>query len=99
MLEIVEKTLLAGLGAAALTQKKAEELADELKERLNLSEEEGKNLLEKLRNTAQENQKKLEELAQEEVTKACDRMGVASMDELTQLQKRVAKLEKQLQDK
>ena len=99
MLEIVEKTLLAGLGAAALTQKKAEELADDLKERLNLSEEEGKNLLEKLRNTAQENQEKLEKLAQEEVAKACERTGVATMEDLSQLQERVAKLEKQLKDK
>src|SRR6056297_1956079 len=96
MLEIVEKTLLTGLGAAALTQKKAEELADDLKERLNLSEEEGKNLLEKLRNAAQENQKKLEKLAQEEVAKACERTGVATIEDLKKLQDRVAKLEKQL---
>ncbi len=69
MLEIVEKTLLAGIGALALTQKKAEEVIDDLKERMNLSEEEGKNLLEKLRNAAKENQEKIEELAQNEVKK------------------------------
>jgi polyhydroxyalkanoate synthesis regulator phasin len=52
MLEIVEKTLLAGIGVLSLTQKKAEELIEDLKERMNLSEEEGKKLLEKLRSAA-----------------------------------------------
>jgi len=96
MLEIVEKTLLAGIGALALTQKKAEEVIDDLKERMNLSEEEGKNLLEKLRNAAKENQEKIEELAQNEVKKACERVGVVTADEFTKLQRKVAQLEKQI---
>jgi len=96
MLEIVEKTLLAGIGAMALTQKKAEELIDELKERLNLSEEEGKKLMEKLRGAAKENQEKLEKMAGDEVKKACDRMGLVSKEEFEKLQKKVAQLEKQL---
>lgn len=96
MLEIVEKTLLAGIGALALTQQKAEELIDDLKERMNLSEEEGKKLLEKLRTTAKNNQKKLEELAQDEVKKACQRAGVVTTEEFEKLQRKVAQLEKQL---
>lgn len=96
MLEIVEKTLLAGIGTLALTQKKTEELIEDLKERLNLSEEEGKNLLEKFRKAAQENQEKLETMAQEEVQKACDRIGVVTQEQLDALQKRVEDLEKRL---
>ena len=49
MFEVIEKTLLTALGAASLTQKKAEELTAELKERFNLSEEEGQCLIEKLK--------------------------------------------------
>jgi len=96
MLEIVEKTLLTGIGAVALTQKKAEELIDDLKKRMNLTEEEGKNLLEKLRDTAKENQKRLEEMAQNEVKKACERVGVITSDEFSKLKDKVEKLEKQL---
>ena len=101
MLEIVEKTLLTGIGAVALTQKKAEELIDDLKKRMNLTEEEGKNLLDKLRDTAKDNQKKLEEMAQDEVKKACDRIGVVTAEEFKKLQRKVEQLEKQLktQDK
>jgi polyhydroxyalkanoate synthesis regulator phasin len=96
MLEVVEKTLLAGVGALALTQKKAEELIEELKERMNLSEEEGKKLLEKLRDAAKMNQEKLEQLAQDEVKKACERMGVVTLEDFEKLQRKVSQLEKQL---
>ena len=101
MLEIVEKTLLTGIGAMALTQKKAEELIDDLKKRMNLTEEEGKNLLDKLRDTAKDNQTKLEKMAQDEVKKACDRIGVVTTEEFKKLQHKVEQLEKQLkaQDK
>lgn len=96
MLEIVEKTLLTGIGAVALTQKKAEELIDDLKKRMNLTEEEGKNLLEKLREAAKENQNKLEDMAQNEVKKACERMGVVTAEDLEKLQRKVEQLEKQI---
>ena len=96
MLEIVEKTLLAGIGALALTQKKAEEVIEDLKERLNLTEEEGTKLRDKLLDAAKENQQKLEDLACEEVKKACERVGVVTEEEFSKLQKKVEHLEKQL---
>ena len=96
MLDIVEKTLLAGIGALSLTQKKAEEVIEDLKKRLNLSEEEGKTLLDKLQTAAKENQQRLEDLACEEVKKACERVGVVTEEEFHKLQKKVAQLEKQL---
>ncbi|MCK4623294.1 MAG: phasin family protein [Desulfuromonadales bacterium] len=96
MLEIVEKTLLTGIGALALTQKKAEELIDDLKKRMNLTEEEGKKLLEKLQEAAKDNQQKLEELARDEVKKACERIGVVTVKEFEKLQHKVEHLEKQL---
>jgi len=96
MLEIIEKTMLTGIGAVSLTQKKAEELIDDLKEKLNLSEDEGKKLLEKLQSAAKENQQKLEEMAREEVKKACERAGVVTEEEFAGLKKKVAELEKQV---
>jgi polyhydroxyalkanoate synthesis regulator phasin len=96
MIELIEKTLLTGIGALSLTQKKAEELVQEIREQLNLSEERGKELLNNLKKAAEENQKKLETLAQEEVTKACDRMGLVAKEEFEKLRKKVLALEKQL---
>ncbi len=97
MLEFAEKTLLAGIGALSLTQKKGEELFEELKERLNLTEEEGKKLFSKMQDAAKENQQRLEDLAREEVQKTCDRLGVVTAEEYNKLEKRIEQLEKRLQ--
>jgi len=98
MIELMEKTLLAGIGALSLTTKKAEELAKEFQKQLNLSEDKGKELLSKMRKAAEENQAKLEELAKEEVRKAGDRMGLVSREDFLKLQKKVTALEKKVKD-
>ncbi len=96
MIELLEKTMLTAVGAMTLTQKKAEELMQELREKLNISEEEGKAFLEKIQEAATKNQEKLQEQAREEDKKACDRMGVITADEFGKLKKKVATLERKL---
>ena len=98
MTNLLEKTLLTALGAATLSQKKAEELIQELRQKCNVTEEEGKAFLGKLQDMARQNQEKLEGLAQEEVRKACGRLGVVTQDEFDKLKKKVAQLEKKLKD-
>lgn len=97
MIELFEKTVLTAVGAMTLTQKKAEELLQELREQLNISEEEGKAFLKKMQDAAAQNQEKLQEQAREEVKKACERMGVVTVAEFDKLKKKVAQLEKKLQ--
>ena len=96
MLEFVERTVLTSIGALSLTSKKGEELLKELKDRLDLTEEEGKKLLSKMEEVAKENQTRLEELAREEVAKACQRMGMVPEAEFEKVKKKVAQLEKQM---
>lgn len=98
MANLLEKTLLTALGAATLSQKKAEELIQELRQKFNVTEEEGKAFLGKVQDMAKQNQEKLENLAQEEVKKACGRMGVVTQDEFDKLKRKVAQLEKKLKD-
>lgn len=97
MTNLLEKALLTALGAATLSQKKAEELIQELRQKFNVSEEEGKAFLGKVQDMARQNQEKLENLAHEEVTKACGRLGVVTQDEFDQLKKKVEQLEKKLE--
>ncbi|MDT8444833.1 MAG: 50S ribosomal protein L3 [Desulfuromonadales bacterium] len=97
MIELLEKTLLTAVGAMTLTQKKAEELLQDLREQLNVSEEEGKAFLQKIQDAAAENQKKLQEQAMEEVKKSCERMGVVTSAEFDKLKKKVSQLEKKIQ--
>lgn len=96
MIELLEKTLLTTVGAVTLTQKKAEELLGELREKMNISEEEGKAFLHKIQEAVAQNQEKIQSLAREEVKKACERLGVVTMADFEKLKKKVAQLEKKL---
>ena len=96
MIELLEKSLLTAVGAITLSQKKAEEMLHELREKLNISEDEGKAFLQKIQEAATKSQEKIQEQAQEEVKKACNRMGVVTTTEFDKLKKKVAQLEKKL---
>lgn len=96
MIELFEKTLLTAVGAMTLTQKKAEELLQELRVKMNISEEEGKEFLQKIQDAAAKNQEKLMEEAREEVKRTCDRMGVVTEAEFDKLKKKVTQLEKMI---
>jgi polyhydroxyalkanoate synthesis regulator phasin len=96
MFELIEKVVMTTIGVAAITQKKAEELVCEMKEKYKLSEEEGKQLVEKLQTMARENKDKVREMAEVEVQKVVERLGLVSVDELENLKKRVQDLEARL---
>jgi len=93
MLELFEKVVMTTIGVAAITQKKAEELVAEMKDRYKLSEDEGKNLVERIQAMARENREKVQQMAEVEVQKVVDRLGLVSADEFERLKKRVQELE------
>jgi polyhydroxyalkanoate synthesis regulator phasin len=96
MFELIEKAVMTTIGVAAITQKKAEELVCELKEKYKMSEDEGKQFVEKLQSMARENKEKVREMAEAEVQKVVERLGLVSVDELERLKKRVEELEARL---
>jgi polyhydroxyalkanoate synthesis regulator phasin len=98
MFELLEKTVLTGLGLVSLSQKKAEELLDELKQKYRVSEEEGKAFLEKLQRMAKESRDSMGEVAEAEVRKAIHRTGMVSRVEFDRLQQRVDELENLVKD-
>jgi polyhydroxyalkanoate synthesis regulator phasin len=97
MIELLEKTFLAGLGAVALSQKKAEELMAEYKEKYRTSEEEGKAFLDRVQGMAKEGRQKMQEMAEEEVRKAIQRLGGVTREEYDLLKTRVEALEKRIE--
>ena len=98
MLELLEKAVMTTIGVAAITQKKAEELAAEMKERFKLSEDEGKNLVDRIQSIAKESREKVEEMAAVEVKKVVERLGLVSREEFDLLSKRVQELESRCND-
>lgn len=98
MLEMLEKAVMTTIGVAVITQKKAEELAAEMKERFKLSEDEGKNLVDRIQTLATESRVKVREMAEAEVQKAADRLGLVTREEFDRLAERVRELEARCHD-
>ena len=98
MLELLEKAVLTTIGVAAITQKKAEELVAEMKERYKLSEDEGKSLVDRIQAIAKESREKVKEMAEVEVQKVVERLGLVSREEFDRLSKRVQELESRCND-
>jgi len=96
MIELIGKTLLAGVGVLSLSQKKAEELLKEMKDQMNISEDEGRKILKKLESLAEENRAKLEQTVETEVKKAFERLGLVTKTELSALKSKITKLDKRL---
>lgn len=93
MLELLEKAVMTTIGVAVMTQKKAEEMVAEMKERCKLSEDEGKQLVDRIQAIAKESREKVREMAEAEVQKVVDRLGLVSREEFDRLAKRVQELE------
>jgi len=98
MLELLEKAVMTTIGVAAITQKKAEELVAEMKDRFKLSEDEGKQLVDRIQTIANETREKAKEMAELEVQKVVERLGLVSREEFDRLAKRVQDLETRCND-
>ena len=93
MLDVLEKAVLTAIGMATITQKRAEELVDEMKDKYKMSEEEGKAFVERIQSIAGENRDRVREMAEKEVLKVLERLGVVPREEFDSLVKRVQELE------
>ena len=93
MLELLEKAFMTTIGVAALTQKKTEELVAEMKDRCKISEEEGKQFVDKIQGLAKESREKIQAIVEDEVHKVVDRLGLVSREEFERMAKRVQELE------
>jgi polyhydroxyalkanoate synthesis regulator phasin len=98
MLELLEKAVMTTIGVAAITQKKAEELVSEMRDKYKLSEDEGKLMVDRIQTIAKESREKIKEMAEKEVKAVVDRLGFVSREEHDRLAKRVQDLESRLKD-
>lgn len=98
MLELFEKVVMTSIGVVAITQKKAEELVVEMKDRFKLSEDEGKQMVGRFQELAKESREKVREMAETEVKKVVDRLGLVPREEFDRLARRVQELESRLND-
>ena len=93
MLELLEKAALTALGAASLTQRKGEEMLQELKARYKMSEEEGRAFMDRIQDLARAGRERTSEMAEAEVQRVMGRIGMVPREEFDRLERRVRALE------
>ena len=93
MFDLIQKTMLTGVGLVAMTREKVEELAKELTEKGKLSEKEGKELIDDLLKKYEQAKKDLDNKMEERVKKVLKKMDVATQKDIRKLEKKITHLE------
>ncbi|HOP46830.1 MAG TPA: phasin family protein [Desulfobacteraceae bacterium] len=94
MLDLLKKTLMTGVGLAVITKDKIEELVKEIIEKGEISEQEGKELIEKLQKKSDQARKDLEEKIERIVQKTLEKMNIPTKKDITDLEERIKAIEK-----
>lgn len=97
--DALEKAAYTGLGLAALTKEKLDEAVETLKKERGLTEDEGRRLAEELKDGAETARRNLDDRVDAAVDKAYKRLKLAKLDDVEALEKRIAELERRLDDK
>ena len=99
MFNFIKKTMLVGAGLAAMTREKIERTIDELVKKGELSEKEGKELVDELVEKSKSVKKDLEKKVEKIVTDTIKKLNIPTRDELTALKKKIEQMEKSQEDK
>ena len=94
MFDLIKKTMLTGIGLAAMTKDKVEEVVKDLTEKGEISEKEGKEFLDDLLKKSEQARKELETKVEGLVRKALGKMDLAIKKDIDRLEERVKYLEK-----
>lgn len=95
MLDLIKKSLLTGIGLAALSKDKIETLAKALTEKGELSEKEGRDLMDDLMKKSEQARKEFKTKVEDIVKNVLGKMNLATKDDITSLNK---KLDKKIND-
>lgn len=93
--EMARKALYFGIGLAFYSKEKIEKLVKEMVETGEIRQKEAKDFKEELIKRAEKEKKEFVSTVQNEVKKVVKALGLATKDDLKQLEKKIAKLESQ----
>ena len=94
--EIIRKLFLIGMGAVSLTREKAEKLAEELVEKGEVSSEDAKGFIRELMDKGRRERDSLKEIIKEELSEIREEFGLATLEQLKQLELRIQELEERI---
>lgn len=96
MFQTIEKTMLAGIGAAYMAKERVEELGQRLAKEANVSESEGRRLVDEMVKKSEDARAAVEKMINERIDAAMSRFDMPSREEVNELKQRVAELEQQV---
>jgi polyhydroxyalkanoate synthesis regulator phasin len=94
VIDLIKKTMMAGIGLALKTRDEVEELAKDLVKKGTMSEQEGKNFLDDLLKRYDEAKDKLEDKVEKTVKEFLKKADIVTSDELKALKKEIRELKK-----
>lgn len=99
MFELTRKTMLLGMGLATLTREKLKKTINDLIQKGEISEKEGEELVNELIEKSKKYKKDLEGKIEEIVADTLKKLNIPTRDELTELNKKIERMEKSQEDK
>ncbi len=97
MFETIKKVAFTGMGVAALTREKVEELAKDLIEKGKLTEKEGEKFVKEMVTRAEESKIALKEQTEKIVTTTLGKVPLAKESDIVELKDEIAKLRTELE--
>lgn len=94
MKDFIKRMMLFGIGLAAMTREKIEEFVNELVKKGEVSEKEGKEMVQELIDKSKKVRKDLEGKMEEVAAETLKKLHIPTRSELDDLKERIEKLEK-----
>jgi len=98
-MDFIKKSMLIGVGLAALTREKIENTVDELIKKGEISEKEGKEAIDELMEKSKEFKKELTEKVEKAVADAIKKLNIPTRKEFAELKNKVEQLVKSQENK
>lgn len=98
MIELIKKAMFAGIGFAALTKDKVEEIAQDFVEQGKMTTKEGEKLVDEIMDKSRESQQEMTKQVEELVQKGLAKMNMAQKSDLENLQQEITELKKRVHE-
>ncbi|MEW6197440.1 MAG: phasin family protein [Planctomycetota bacterium] len=99
MIDLIKKTLLAGVGMTLMTADKVEQVAREIANAAQLSADKGQEFVDEAVARAKKGRQELEATVQRVVRQTLEKANLPTRDDVAQLTARIEKLEQRLTDR
>ncbi len=98
MIDLIKKTMLTGIGAAALTKEKIEEIAQEFVDRGKLSEQEGEKIVKDMLDKTEESKEQFRKQTEQIVETTLGKMQLARASDIKKLRAEISSLKKKIEE-